>query len=132
MTKSSFKTRKYLSIPYKWNGDTEAGCDCYGLISLIYRNELGISLKQFKIYDTYKDMEETVFVDHANDEFVRVDSLEPYDVILLYNGKKYPNHVGLYIGAGKMIHITHRTKMPVVERVEAWREKIHSLYRHRE
>jgi len=132
-TCNPFKTIKYLAIPYKHNGDTFDGCDCYGLIALIYREELGITIQPFKMYESYRAVDEDVFVDHAQDEFAPVneDALQPYDAILLYTDRKFPTHVGMYIGQGRFIHTRMRSKRPVVERLSVWRDRVYAFYRHK-
>ena len=41
-------------------GAVETGCDCWGLVCLIYRRELGIALPQYA--DLYRDANETLSV----------------------------------------------------------------------
>lgn len=137
MTKSTskpIKTARYLSIPYKFNGDTFAGCDCYGLISLVLREELGIEIAQFKMYDSYRDVDEGVFVEHSEDEFTPVaeNEIQPFDVLLVYTDRASPTHVGIYIGNGRFLHITRHTRRAIVEKVSIWRDKLYAVYRHKE
>lgn len=35
---------RYLGIPWVLNGESPAGCDCWGLVRLAYREELGVDL----------------------------------------------------------------------------------------
>ena len=38
------KTQVYIGIPYKFGGKNIKGLDCYGLIELFFKNELGVSI----------------------------------------------------------------------------------------
>ena len=35
---------RYIGIPYMPGGESFAGCDCWGIVQLWYRNEMGITL----------------------------------------------------------------------------------------
>ena len=39
----------YIGIPYKDKGRTFNGCDCYGLLMLYYKKELGIEIPEVHI-----------------------------------------------------------------------------------
>lgn len=127
-----FKTLPYLKIPYRHNGDIFDGCDCYGLISLIYREELGIQLTPFKAYDTYKELADDYCINHAEDEFfpIEMDELQPYDVLLIQTDRPAPTHITLYIGDGKIIHISAQTRRTQVERLNTWKDRVRGCYRH--
>lgn len=40
-------TNLYLDIPFAFDGRDREGCDCWGLLRLIYREQLGIELRAF-------------------------------------------------------------------------------------
>jgi hypothetical protein len=85
--------KKYLGIDYKWGGNTpETGLDCSGLTKLVYE-QLGVDLPR-------------VSRDQAK-VGTKVDSLKdakPGDLVFFDDPV---DHVGIYIGNGKMIESPH-------------------------
>jgi peptidoglycan DL-endopeptidase CwlO len=83
------EARKYLGVPYVWGGtDPKKGLDCSGLVQLVYKN-LGIDLPRV----SYQQATAGRPVDG-------MANAQPGD-ILAFNSPV--NHVGIYIGNGKMI-----------------------------
>lgn len=117
---------KYVGIPFKDHGRSFDGCDCYGLVSLIYENELNIHLPQ--LGDLYsnayhkKEVNKTVAsVDRQSwckTIPPNIQELKDYDVLVFRIGI-CDHHVGLYIGDGKMLH--------VIEGANAGIEKVNSF-----
>ncbi len=84
------EARKYLGVPYVWGGtDPQKGLDCSGLVQLVYKN-LGIDLPRV----SYQQATEGRSVPS-------MAQAQPGD--LLAFGKPTVNHIGIYIGDGKMI-----------------------------
>lgn len=83
------EARKYLGVPYVWGGtDPAKGLDCSGLVQLVYRN-LGIELPRVSYQQAT-----------AGRAVPSMAEAQPGD-ILAFNSPV--NHVGIYIGDGKMI-----------------------------
>jgi peptidoglycan DL-endopeptidase CwlO len=83
------EARKYLGVPYLWGGtDPKQGLDCSGLVQLVYKN-LGIDLPRV----SYEQATAGRPVDG-------LANAKPGD-ILAFNSPV--DHVGIYIGNGKMI-----------------------------
>lgn len=77
--------RRFLGVPYVWGGNTAWGLDCSGLVQLVWR------------------MADVDLPRDADEQFaagLRVDlaEAEPGDAIC------YRGHIGIYLGAGRMIH----------------------------
>ncbi|MCO1575896.1 bifunctional lytic transglycosylase/C40 family peptidase [Crossiella sp. SN42] len=88
---------RQLGQPYVWGGDgpSEGGFDCSGLTRAAYASA-GISLPRTA---------HTQF--HAGPRVAASQSLLPGDLIFYGNPQTKINHVGLYLGGGKMINAPH-------------------------
>lgn len=98
----------YIGIPFVDRGRTMYGADCYGLLELIYKENLNISIPEFS--SSCRDAKR-IFSDYLKQisEYWVVVTEEPkeYDVIAMAYDPSHPRivqHFGLYIGNGTMIH----------------------------
>jgi cell wall-associated NlpC family hydrolase len=83
------EARKYLGIPYLWGGtDPRKGLDCSGLVQLVYKN-LGIDLPRVSYEQARAGRPVASLAEARPGDILAFDS--PVD------------HVGIYIGDGKMI-----------------------------
>ncbi|MEZ5253735.1 MAG: transglycosylase SLT domain-containing protein [Microthrixaceae bacterium] len=81
---------KYLGVDYRWGGtDPETGLDCSGLIQRVY-GELGIELPRVSRQQAT-----------SGTAVESLDQARPGDILAF--GQPV-NHVGLYVGGGKMLH----------------------------
>lgn len=86
--------RQALGVNYVWGGtDLRRGVDCSGLVQQVYK-AFGITLPRV----TYDQIGEGAAVG--------VDKLQPGDLVFFDTDAKKsgPDHVGIYLGAGKFIH----------------------------
>jgi hypothetical protein len=80
----------YLGVPYRWGGtDPATGLDCSGLVQRAFA-DLGIDVPRVVAEQQ-----------HVGTEVPSLDQARPGD-LLVYRGS--PNHVGIYVGEGRMIH----------------------------
>jgi len=103
---------QYIRIPFAEKGRDEGGCDCWGLVCVIYRNELGIELPHYlEEYDNIdkdrKQISNKIFQEKTGDDWQEVaeEDAEPYDVVSL-RILGLPMHVGVVTPVDNhMIHI---------------------------
>lgn len=132
--------KKYINIPYKYMGRDFDGVDCYGLMYIIYKYERKIELPDFLEikYDKnwYKKGGNHVLDCRGSIKNTWDDVSEPYkmfDGLLFYlNSKKIVNHVGMYIGNGKFIHV-HEGTNSCIERLDTkiWLSNLYSAIRYK-
>jgi len=104
--------KKYIGIPFVSNGRTLAGCDCYGLVRLVLRNEYGIDLPELS--DNYADalnVRETARLFAENIPVLAVKKLsapeEKAVVVLTEHGAAA--HIGIIAGGGYILHTGLKT-----------------------
>lgn len=130
--------RKYLGIPFQDKGCGFEGCDCYGLVRLVYREELGIELPCLgDSYSTaYARGEVNNTVQHVSAADWNMDILGgPYKLfdVLVFRRGVDDAHVGLWIAPGWMLHIMEGVDS-CRERYDGirWGRMLHRAIRHME
>ena len=129
---------KYIGLPYKSLGRDTKGIDCYGLVYLIYKNELGISLPKMDLgYLNGLDTREVAPVFHDGLElfiksgFVKeVNGFKPFD-LLLFERNGYLSHIGTCISKDKFLH-ADLGSASCIERVKHryWKNRLKGVYRY--
>ncbi|MFP5371231.1 MAG: lytic transglycosylase domain-containing protein [Actinomycetes bacterium] len=88
------EAQKYLGVPYLWGGtDPTKGLDCSGFTQLVYGN-LGIDLPRVSAQQAT-----------AGSPVASLAAARPGDLVFFDYSKDRPgiDHVGIYIGNGKMV-----------------------------
>lgn len=80
--------------------------DCYAIVRDWYLLERGIMLPNFERADGWWNRSEDLYMKHyAEAGFTAINSeLQPGDVIIMQVRASEPNHAGIYVGSGEMIH----------------------------
>lgn len=97
--------RRYIGIPYEPFGRTFSGCDCWGLVLLYYRRELGIELPAYT--NKYTDVNNTI-------EIASVMEAEKCNwhrakepkrgAVVHFRIMGHPAHVGIMLGDSAFLH----------------------------
>lgn len=110
-------TDKYIAIPYLGKGSTLAGCDCWGLVELIYRNELGVELPNYMDvpHDNLIKINRKIQSEVQEGYWKKIVSGQEkkYDIILMRGQFKdsqdtlrsAPIHVGIVIDCNLLLHV---------------------------
>jgi len=123
----------FVGIPYQPHGRDRAGCDCWGLVRIIYAEAYGIELPAYAgDYPCEAERARVaglVSARSAAPPWSAVDVARRGDLLVLrVNG--LPSHVGVALDDRRMLHA--RTQQSEVERFDggAWRRRIAGVYRH--
>lgn len=102
-------TERYLGIPHRELGRSVKGCDCYGLVHLVYLAEKGINLPSY--VGEYMSTKERQQIDElvngamVSSDWQKIDIIDykPMDVIAFRTGDLI-FHVGLIVDKKYMLH----------------------------
>ncbi len=124
----------YIGIPFARMGRTREGCDCWGLLNLIYAERLGGPLKPYEGNHWYDGAKASLIgpdaVRYASGfKRVPVETAKLGDGLLL-RIRGFPIHVGLVLTDQFMIHTTD-TAGVCIERYTStlWKNRIVACYR---
>lgn len=127
---------QYQRIPYADNGRDLRGCDCWGLLCIIYRDFFDIELPKYAGVHTtnIREVVRAISSGYVQPEWIDVprEQLRIGDaVVMALVGKKLAAHVGIYIGKNQMIHAEHGSGVCIVNLQDyTVRERIIAYRRH--
>jgi hypothetical protein len=84
--------QSYLGTPYRWGGEDRQGVDCSGLVVVVFRQAVGMSLP------------------HSTDELysmgrgVARSRIRHGDLVFFSDSGRTPTHVGIGLGGTRFIH----------------------------
>lgn len=124
---------KYVGLPYRHKGRDASGVDCWGLVRLFCKQELGVELPSFNgVYYTT----DTEFVGEGANEIrkslsdilIKTEDPKPGD-ICRFNIIGYPIHVGIVCDARHFLHV-EEFKNANIARYDRnpWNKRISEFY----
>lgn len=124
---------RYVGIPFVDQGRTFAGVDCWGLVRLVYLEQLGIDLPSYD--DAYRPLDEreraelALLVEGSRPGWRRVETPAPFDLVLVRIAG-VPCHVGLALPGGMMLHCSRGADSRIESyRSPKWAPRIEGFYR---
>lgn len=124
---------KYVTaeIPYRIEGRDYDGIDCWGLVWLFYKEQMGVIVERYDDpYAIKKDYGIALTLMRVlKREWSRVEDPRDGDVVLAKD-KGHPIHVGVYKHLNKMLNI-REGKTPIIESLETleWKHNLLGFYR---
>lgn len=127
---------KYINIKYKQGGRDKEGCDCYGLVKLIYEKERGIILPDFNDivfdgklwYDKFNEIDRRI-----GKGLVEVQPpFSLYDGIIFYSekGRVIADHIGMWIGNNRFIHVGEKHSSRLDRFEGSWKSRFYKALRY--
>lgn len=122
----------YVGIPFADGGRDRAGCDCWGLVRLVYAEVLGIDLPSYgeiAARDVIAATRQIRDASAASPWVPVAGPAQPMDVLVM-TGR--PMHVGVMLDARRVLHVAAETDAVIVEagRCAHVRARRLALYRH--
>lgn len=126
-------SNRFVGIPQVDHGRDRSGVDCWGLVWLVYREELGITLPDYCGYGSVAEHAEiAALIDGAACSPLWEPALkpEPFDIALFRRGR-LDTHVGLIVHPGLMLHVNgDASKLERCDR-GAWGARLQGYWRPR-
>jgi len=126
-------TDNYIGLPFVPDGRDRNGLDCWGLVCLVYKEQLGIDLPLCKgifVNQSIASLKKAARAYNIGKEaWQKVSTPTPFDVVMLRTGK-YIWHVGVIIDTRRMLHILSGINSMVEEYTGMlWKDRVEE-YRH--
>lgn len=117
-----------IGVPYKIHGRSkEEGFDCYGLLIELMKRD-GVTLPDYLYKTINKEDSMLVYQQAINGiPHIKLDKPIPKCLVLM-NIYGEARHIGMYIGAGRIIHTMKATGV-IIENLKRWENRINGFYK---
>jgi cell wall-associated NlpC family hydrolase len=125
----------FVGIPYRDKGRDLSGCDCWGLVWMVYRDLLGVELPSYTDrYTTGADrqaMNELIRGELGAWSAVPAAEARALDGVLIREGR-FERHIGLVTSPGRLLHVGSGTATSRIERYDEgmMRHRVAGFFRH--
>lgn len=125
---------EFVGLPWEERGRAREGCDCWGLIRLVYAERFGVDLPSFAdLYQSTADGEAVTGLINGHigpwREIAKGDEQDGDGVLMSVAG--LPRHIGVVVSPGLVLHSERGTG----SRIESYwsmrlRRRVLGFYRH--
>lgn len=130
----------YVGIPFVDGGRDRSGCDCWGLVRIVYAEQACIDLPSYGEIGAHELLAVTRALDAGmlDETWRRVDgeTRRPLDVVVMKRLDKagaVPVHVGVMLDARRVLHVEEATdSVAVAVTHPSVAGRIVGFYRHRD
>ncbi len=124
----------YVGIVFEEKGRNRDGCDCWGLVRLVLKEQFDVDLMDHaNDYETVKDRHAIArAIENDLPNWVETGKPQCGDVVLL-RSKGNPLHIGIMVNKRRMLHIEEGINAGT-ERLDSitWKDRVIGYYRSRE
>ena len=125
---------QYRGIPYVQGGADRNGCGCWGLVAMIYREQLGIELPTYSGLACTSDRiaYDQAIGNKSDDDWMLVDKPREFDVVLFRVGSLFHSGVLFDPRRGRFLHICSDISVSVESyKSLAWAKRFDGAWRYR-
>lgn len=101
----------YTGIPFKDKGRDFNGCDCYGLLMLYYKNELGIEISDTNITADQPRRIFASYLKEVSEHWIEIDKPEKHCGIAMCLNENHPKlvtHFAVMIDEKRVLHTINK------------------------
>lgn len=125
---------RFIGIAHLDGGRDRYGCDCWGLVRLVYAERLGIVLPSYAgdYATTHERAELTALIARGRvaGAWRAVDRAQAFDALVFRVGP-HASHIALAVDVRHMLHVHARGASVIVPQADAmWRNRLTGIYRH--
>ena len=96
---------KYVGVPFVDGGRTIEGLDCWGLVCLIYAEQLGVDLPSYGDVSARDLLAIARAIEGGREPWQPVDKPQAFDVVSMrFYNRSWVGHVGVMVDGTQMIH----------------------------
>jgi len=119
-----------IGKPFDPDGYGPDNYSCYGLAVEVFKR-FGIEIPRINIsVCACKEASQKEIADQARKHWKQIDMLEiPIAMVIQSSNPDFANHIGIYIGKDRFIHVTMGRNV-VVDRYSNWKRRIVGHYRY--
>ena len=119
-----------IGKPFHEDGYGPDNYSCYGLAVEVFKR-FGIDIPRTNIsVCACKQASQKEIRDNLIKYWQWIDRLKvPVGIVIKSTSPEFANHLGVYIGRGRMIHVTQNRNV-VIDRISNWKNKIIGYYKY--